>query len=90
MAKYCKKCHVINAFKWTGGPDQEDDPLWIVTALKTGRAVVHNEGLEVFMRLDGIISAQLGDYIFQTSGGLLMALPAEEFESTHEEVVDAD
>jgi hypothetical protein len=25
----------VDAFRWTGGPDQEEDPAWIVRAIRT-------------------------------------------------------
>ena len=41
--KYRKKPVVVEAFKWTGGPDQESDPEWIVEAIRGG--VVHFENI---------------------------------------------
>ena len=34
MGRYRKKPVVIEAFKWTGGPAQLEDPEWIVDAIK--------------------------------------------------------
>ena len=31
---------IVDAFKWTGGPDQEEDPKWIVDRLLAGTAWV--------------------------------------------------
>jgi len=42
--KYRKKPVVIEAFKWTGGPDQEEDPVWIVEAIKKGEVSFRNIG----------------------------------------------
>ena len=36
--KYRKKPVEIEAFQWTGGPDQEEDPEWIIEAIKRGYA----------------------------------------------------
>ena len=38
--KYRKKPVVIEAFQWTGGPEQEDDPEWIIEAIKKQGGVV--------------------------------------------------
>jgi len=43
MGKYRKKPIVIEAFKWTGGHDQTEDPEWIVECLKSGRVSVCKE-----------------------------------------------
>lgn len=43
MGKYRKKPIVVEAFKWTGGQDQTEDPEWIVECLKSGRANVCKE-----------------------------------------------
>jgi len=34
--KYRKKPIIIEAFLWTGGPDQIEDPVWAVDAIKSG------------------------------------------------------
>ena len=34
--KYRKKPVVIDAFRWTGGPDQKEDPVWIREAIERG------------------------------------------------------
>lgn len=36
--KFRKKPVVIEAFRWTGGPDQTEDPVWMIDALKRGEA----------------------------------------------------
>lgn len=43
MGRYRKKPIVVEAFKWTGGHDQTEDPEWIVECLKSGRARVCEE-----------------------------------------------
>lgn len=40
MTKYRKKPVVIDAFKWTGGHDQVEDPEWIVEAIDEGVAEI--------------------------------------------------
>lgn len=37
MGFYRKKPVVIEAFRWTGGPDQEEDPVWFLEAMMDGR-----------------------------------------------------
>ena len=38
--KYRKKPVVIEAFKWTGGQDQIEDPQWIIDAIKNNIHVI--------------------------------------------------
>ena len=67
--KYRKKPVVVEAFKWTGGPDQESDPEWIVEAIRGG--VVHFEIIGtpdvkcLIDTLEGVHTASLGDYIIR-------------------------
>lgn len=42
MAKWRKKPVVVEAFRWTGGPDQDEDPVWMVDAIRDGRARITN------------------------------------------------
>lgn len=44
--KYKKKPIIIDAFQWTGGPEQEDDPEWILNAINTGDAWFENPGTD--------------------------------------------
>ena len=41
--KYRKKPVVIEAFKWTGEPDQTEDPEWIIAAIKKGIVTFSND-----------------------------------------------
>ena len=40
MSFYRKRPVVVEAFRWTGGPDQTEDPVWIVDAIKAQKAIV--------------------------------------------------
>lgn len=64
MAKYRKKPVVIEAFKWTGGPDQTEDPEWICEALRQnpnsmGSAVVYRDPLYLGIKtLEGVMRGE--------------------------------
>ena len=64
MALYSVRGLIFDAFKWTGGPDQEEDPVWLVDMLKDGRAVIHESGTPNCYMMIGKFKASLGDYIF--------------------------
>ena len=88
--KYRKKPVVVEAFKWTGGPDQESDPEWIVEAIRGG--VVHFENIGtpdvkcLIDTLEGVHTASLGDYIIRGIKGELDPCKPDIFEETYEPV----
>jgi len=90
MAKFRKKPVVIEAFKWTGGPDQTEDPTWIVDAIKAGTVHFENAGTpEVALLIDtleGTHRANQGDYIIQGVKGELYPCKPDIFDATYEAV----
>lgn len=78
MAKFGATWGVVDAFRWTGGPDQDDDPTWICAALEDGRAAIVGTRAVVkeIMTAYGVATAQLGDWIVRkVDGGLSVAQP---------------
>ena len=90
--KYRKKPVVVNAFKWTGDMFQNEDPEWMIEAIKEGKVYFSNIGKEdVVMKietLEGTHSANRGDYIIQGVKGELYPCKPDIFEMTYEEVTD--
>jgi hypothetical protein len=93
--KYRKKPVVIEAFKWTGGPDQTEDPEWIIEALKDGTVVIPNyewsmarHGFLVMEinTLEGVMIAKEGDYIIKGVQGEIYPCKPDIFEATYESV----
>lgn len=86
--KYRKKPVVIDAFRWTGGPDQTEDPLWIVDAIKKGAVWFENIGTPdvkcLIQTLEGPITASIGDYIIKGIKGELYPCKPDIFEATYE------
>ncbi|MEK5415869.1 hypothetical protein NYE58_13920 [Paenibacillus sp. FSL L8-0708] len=87
LAKYRKKPVVIEAFKWTGGPDQAEDPQWIIERIKMGQVSFAN-GLMYIKTLEGIMESQPGDYIIRGVKGEIYPCKPDIFEATYEEVVE--
>jgi hypothetical protein len=101
MAKYRVKppSYTFEAFKWTGDANQEDDPLWIINALKkpfnckgSARIVtlVNLKGekdiqLQV-VNTDGIYVAYPSDYLMLTDDGEIYPISADVFEDRYEKV----
>ena len=85
MAQYRKKPVVVDAFLFTGGPDQEEDPIWLVEALKEGKVKVTATGI-VIQTLEGVMSARLGDYVIRGVQGEIYPCKPDIFEATYEAV----
>lgn len=89
MVKYRKKPVVIEAFKWTGGRDQIEDPIWMVEALEKGNAAIVSTKYGYVMQintLEGVMTAQQGDYIIRGVQGEIYPCKPDIFEATYEKV----
>jgi hypothetical protein len=89
MSKWRKKPIVIEAFKWTGGPDQTEEPDWIVDALRDNMVIINRPPLHFSMSiitLEGIMSADSGDYIIKGVQGELYPCKPDIFKATYEKV----
>ena len=87
--KYRKKPVVIEAFKWTGGPEQTEDSEWIVAAIKKGDAWFADVGATTVMHigtLEGVMTAMPGDFIIQGVKGEIYPCKPDIFEMTYEPV----
>ena len=90
MSLFRKKPVVIEAFRWTGGEDQTEDPLWIIDAIKAGtvRFGGIEDGICLFIdTLEGTHKANSGDYIIRGVKGELYPCKPDIFLMTYEEVV---
>jgi len=88
MARFRKKPVVVEAFRWTGGPDQEEDPVWAVEAIKAGR-MYYQGGPEPYMTIEtseGTMRANVGDWIIRGVEGELYPCRPSVFEATYEPV----
>lgn len=83
MAKYRKRPVVIEAFRWTGGPDQEEDPEWILEAMKAEKVFVDYPNLQIFT-LEGVMLANVGDWIIRGVQGEIYPCKPQIFEMTYE------
>ena len=89
--KYRKKPIIVDAFKWTGGRDQTEDPEWIVEALKIpqskiGAARIYR-GEYFYMEIktkNGIIRVKPGSYIIRAENGDLSVYKGQGFKAEYE------
>lgn len=87
MARYRKKPVEIEAFKWTGGPDQTEDPEWCIEAIQQGKIEFHTiNGVTVahIHTLEGIMQANPGDYIVKGTHEEFYPVKPEIFEANNE------
>jgi hypothetical protein len=88
MTKWRKRPVLVDAFRWTGDVDQEEDPEWMVIALRDGRARFEDSGSEhvriVIQTTEGDMTAQSGDYIIRGIKGELYPCKPDIFEATYE------
>lgn len=88
MSNYMKKPIIIEAFKWTGGEDQTEDPTWIADAIKERKVVFgvdedkNTTGMYI-ETLGGVMQANVGDYIIKGITGEIYPCKPEIFEMTH-------
>jgi hypothetical protein len=89
-----KKPVVVEAFLWTGGPDQTEDPEWIIEAIKRKEVWFKNEydntntAIECHMyikTLEGNHMANTGDYIIKGVKGEIYPCKPDIFQLTYEE-----
>lgn len=90
MSQWRKKPVVIEAFRWTGGPDQMEDPEWIVEAIKAGTVRFQDSGTpNVAMLIDtleGTHRADPGDWIIRGVKGELYPCKPDIFAATYDAV----
>lgn len=90
--KYQKKPVVIEAFKWTGGPDRTEDPVWIVERIKDGSVYFadHFAGIRMYIEaLEGTLTADSGDYIIKDENSEIYPCKPDIFEQTYEPVTES-
>ena len=92
--KYRKKPIVVEAFKWCGNNTQEEDPEWIVEAIKKGDVSFEYYGAPTIVSkmvidtLEGRMRAELGDWIIKGIKGEIYPCKPDIFEATYEKVED--
>lgn len=92
--KFRKKPVVIEAFRWPQDRDRMGDPIWIIEALgkpwgMEGSAKIKNIGGRVVLAIytpEGIMEAQVGDWIIQGVKGEIYPCKPDIFEATYEPV----
>lgn len=88
---YRKKPIIIEAFQWTGGPDQKEDPEWIRGMLEAGTIESYRdpEKMAVVLRiktLEGVMTVSPGDFIILGVNGEVYPCKPDIFHKTYDPV----
>lgn len=83
--KYRKKPVVIEAFCWTGGPDQTEDPIWAIEAVERGE-ITFEPGAILIDTLEGVMRGAVGDWIIKGVKGEIYPCKPDIFTATYEPV----
>jgi len=79
---------IKEAFEWTGGPDQEEEPDWAVDAVRKGIIFFEYIGtpqLKLKIKtLEGTMTADRGDWIIQGVNGEIYPCKPDVFHKTYE------
>lgn len=90
MGHYRKKPVVVEAFRWTGGPDQDEDPVWAIDAMKRGDIQIRKgQYCPLVMEiatLEGTMRAYPGDWIIKGVKGEFYPCKPNIFAETYEAV----
>ena len=84
---YIQKTFPVDAFKWTAGPDQSEDPEWIVKAIEDGKVKIISKGKFVKLLIKNEIGDQIvdrGDYLVKGIHGEIRSYKPEHFKEQYE------
>ena len=82
--KYKKKPVVIEA--WRNAPDNEEEsPMWLREAVVSGHVSVDSEAFSLQIKtLEGVMTADRGDFVIQGVKGEIYPCKPDIFEATYE------
>ena len=83
MGQYTKKPVTIEAFRWTGGPDQQEDPEWACAAIAAGTIQFVEAGLMSVHTTEGVMNASPGDWIIRGVEGEIYPCRDSVFQATY-------
>ena len=86
--RFTKLPVTIEAFQWTGGRDQTDDPAWIVEAIKRGKVAfgttpINGDPSMLIDTLEGCMTASPGDWIIRGIEGEIYPCKPDIFEAIY-------
>jgi hypothetical protein len=83
MSQYTKNPVTIEAFRWTGGPDQQEDPVWACEAIAAGTIQFVEAGFMSVHTTEGVMNASPGDWIIRGVEGEIYPCRDSVFQATY-------
>jgi len=83
MSKWRRKPVIVDAFQWTGGPNQTEDPIWIINAIKKKKVWFTNSGMHFLIR-DLVFTVYPSDWVIRDSKGNLSVCKDKIFKQRYE------
>lgn len=92
MSSFIRKGGTIEAFIWTGGPDQTEDPEWAVQAIKNkiiffSKDEEHNTILCINVP-SGVLVVESGDYVVKEADGEFNCYTPRMFNRLYEPLIN--
>lgn len=85
---------VVDAFQWTGGHDQREDPRWLCEAIEQGNVWFNNPGMSyISLRIrspDGVVECSKDDYVIFNRKKEVYTCMQHIFKKTYEPLVEKD
>lgn len=98
--KYKKRLNIVDAFQWTGEPNQTEDPLWVIELIKKGRITFpkqFNGNVEMHIDINltvpeflktehfySILKVRKGEYVVRDELGQISVYTPENFVAKYE------
>ncbi|MCJ2107882.1 Gp49 family protein [Methylobacterium sp. E-041] len=83
MGHYTKKPVTIEAFRWTGGPEQGEDPVWASDAVRDGVIQFVEAGFMAIQTTEGLVNASPGDWVIRGVEGEIYPCRDSVFQATY-------
>ena len=82
--QYTKNNVTVEAFKWDGSDQQQQDNGWFLDVLKVGMASISQNKTIHVKTPTGTVSVQVGDYLIKGRGfGRIIVCDCDKFENAY-------
>ena len=85
MTKFRARPVLVDAFLWTGGPAQAEDPLWMGKAIDENRIRFEEKVDITVMVIDGMVEAIPGEWIVRQPNGDIQPFSPVDFAGLYED-----
>lgn len=87
--KYRKISTIVDAYIWTGGLEEEEDPEWSCELIQDGFITFTRDGTKMVIQgTDGWTVVEVGDYVIRDESGAIYSCKPDVFEKDHAKVLE--